>query len=339
MRCAQSSARRLEASSFLRARVAVAEVLFEIEAQPLGQAQRLRDRLWMVGEAVGHRPRRAHHMAAVAAAQRLGGVEREAMAQRHEGVLQLGARGRVRVHVAARHRADPEPPRPLGKGAVARAVVAFIGALQLRVEVLRAEPLEQRAQRGRSPALTQHRALGATRQADQALGVLDESLRRDLGLAQLAPPGAIARMGVGDREDPAEVPPAALVFHEQRDVRVVGALGARERRVAHAIAGRLRVRREVDLRAVDRAYALLGGRLRELHRARDRVVVCQRERGVPELSRPKRQLIRQRDPIEERVGRVAVQLDVGRGAGHRFANERLRTPSGEALTPTRLRWT
>ena len=43
-----------------------------------------------------------------------------------------------------------------------------------------------------------------------------------------------------------------------------------------------------------------------------RVVVGQRERRVAELAGALRQLLRQRDAVQERVGRVAVQLDVGR---------------------------
>ena len=69
--------------------------------------------------------------------------------------------------------------------------------------------------------------------------------------------GRVARVRVGEREDAAEVAPAALVAHEQRQVAAA---------------------RQVDLGAVDRPHPELAGGLGELHRAGDRVVVGQRER-------------------------------------------------------------
>ena len=51
-------------------------------------------------------------------------------------------------------------------------------------------------------------------------------------------------------------------------------------------------------------------RLRHLHGAVQPVVVGQRERAVALLGRGRRQLHRMRGAVEERVGRVAVELDV-----------------------------
>ena len=116
-------------------------------------------------------------MAAVAPPQRLGGVEREAVAERHEGVLQLGPGRGVGVHVAGRNGPQPEPPGQRGEGAVAGPVVAGVGTLQLDVEALGTEPLEQRSQRLRPSPLAQHRAFRATGQADQAVGVGGDGLR------------------------------------------------------------------------------------------------------------------------------------------------------------------
>ena len=67
---------------------------------------------------------------------------------------------------------------------------------------------------------------------------------------------------------------------------------------------------EIDLRSVDRPQPQRPGRDRELHRARDRVVVGQRERLVAQLQRGGRQLVGQRRPVEEREGRMAMELDV-----------------------------
>jgi hypothetical protein len=55
----------------LRAGVAVAEVVREVEAQRVGQARGLGHRVGMVGEAGGHRLWRREDVGVVAAAQRL----------------------------------------------------------------------------------------------------------------------------------------------------------------------------------------------------------------------------------------------------------------------------
>ena len=107
-----------------------------------------------------------------------------------------------------------------------------------------------------------------------------------------------------EREDPAEIAPAAPVAHEQGDV--AASIGG----AAGGIWG------QVDLGAVDRPDAAVGRDLRQLHRPGDRVVVGQSERRIAELARALRQLLRQRDAVQERVGRVAVQLHVGRGRRH-----------------------
>ena len=94
----------------LRAGIAVAEVARQVEAQLLGETHRLAHRVGVLGEARRHRRGGGQHMAVVAAPQWLAGVERGAVAQRHEGVLQLRAAARVGVDVAAGHARHPEAP-------------------------------------------------------------------------------------------------------------------------------------------------------------------------------------------------------------------------------------
>ena len=69
--------------------------------------------------------------------------------------------------------------------------------------------------------------------------------------------------------------------------------------------------------------------LGELHRAGERVVVCQRERPVAQLARTPRELLRQGDTVQERVGRVAMQLYVWgrRHPAHAYGPERTSGPS------------
>jgi len=149
----------------LRPRVAVAKVAAEVEAQRLGQVERLAYRVRMIGEAAGHRLRRAQHVAVVATPQRLGCLERGAQAQRHERVLQLRARAGMRVYVAGGHACHPQPPGERGQRPVAGAVVAGVGALQLDPQSIRAEGVEQ-PPRGR---LVVHAMLGTSAQAEEAL--------------------------------------------------------------------------------------------------------------------------------------------------------------------------
>ena len=65
---------------------------------------------------------------------------------------------------------------------------------------------------------------------------------------------------------------------------------------------------------IARSAEVLRG-VRELERAVDAVVVGERERVVAELGRAGGELLRQRRAVEERVGRVRVQLDVRRRTG------------------------
>ena len=166
----------------LGAGVAVAEVAGEVEAQRVGQARGLGHRLGVVGEARGHRLRRGEHVAVVAAAQRLGGVERGVLADGDEGVLQPRARGRVRVDVARRHARHAEPGGQRGQAAVERAVVAGEGALQLDAEGVAPEGAQQPAH-GR---LVAHALARAAAEADQPLGVGLDVLEGDARLVHHA---------------------------------------------------------------------------------------------------------------------------------------------------------
>ena len=68
---------------------------------------------------------------------------------------------------------------------------------------------------------------------------------------------------------------------------------------------------ECDLRPGDGTHPECLRGVRELERPVDAVVVRERERLVPELRGARSELLRLRRPVEERVRRVAMQLDVG----------------------------
>src|SRR5206468_8182293 len=74
---------------------AVAELLGQVELEPLGELVGSRDRVQVVREAVAHLGRRQQHALPVAAALLLAGLERGAVADRDERVLEHGARSSV----------------------------------------------------------------------------------------------------------------------------------------------------------------------------------------------------------------------------------------------------
>ena len=93
----------------------------------------------------------------------------------------------------------------------------------------------------------------------------------------------------------------------------------------------MRAVRERHLGAGDRAEAERPRRVRELERAVDAVVVGERERLVAELDGAGGELLRLRGAVEERVGGVAVELDVGRRTRDRpgsltYCSERMFVP-------------
>ena len=79
----------------LGSRVAVVELAGQVEAEAIGQAQRLRHRLRMAEEALGHLLRGLHRGAVVAAQLRLCLIEALAQPHRDHRVLQIGATGAV----------------------------------------------------------------------------------------------------------------------------------------------------------------------------------------------------------------------------------------------------
>ena len=120
----------------LRARVAVAELRGQVEAQALGEPRGLGDRLWMLGEARRHLRRRGEHRARVAAPLGLGLLQRRVQAHGDERVLELGPPAVVGVDVAGRHAGDPEPLGERRQPPVAGPVATPQRSLQLDPEAL-----------------------------------------------------------------------------------------------------------------------------------------------------------------------------------------------------------
>ena len=137
--------------------------------------------------------------------------------------------------------------------------------------------------------LVAHAMTRASTEADEAGGVGLEIVETDRRRAEDPPTGMVARVRVRARQEPAEVGPATGVANEQRDVATV-------------------VKRH--LRSVDRPQARRAGGLGELHGPRNGVVVGQRKRLVAPRERDGDELLGQARPVQEREGRMAMELDV-----------------------------
>ncbi len=213
---------------------------------------------------------RTEHALAVAAPLALGAVQRRAVADGDERVLEHGAAMAVRVHVAGGDGIDAERLGELAQRGVAARVAALVRALELDEEAVAAE---RGGEPGGGVGIADGEAVArAAGQADEAVVSLGELLQRQRRLE------AVVRVREG--EQPAEVCVSRGGLDKQRD------MGAALER---------------HLRARDRPHAEGLRRVRELERAVDAVVVGERERLVAELRSPDHELLGLRRPVEERI--------------------------------------
>ena len=266
--------------------IAIAELLRQVELEPLGQLARARYGVAVVGEAVEHVLRRGEDGFVVAAALALAAVERGAAADRDEHVLQRSAARVVRVHVSRGDGAYAERLGEIAQRCVAARVSALVRPLELDVEMVAAEDTGK--PRGRIRIMDGEPVPSTTGETDEPLVQLVEQRRIECGRQRLrALLGTRLRMGCG--QQPAEVRVARSRLHEKRDVR-----SPLER---HFGAG-------------DRPDAEMLRRVCKLERPVDAVVIGERERLVAELGCAGGELLRLRGAVEERVRRVRVQFDV-----------------------------
>ena len=108
----------------------------------------------------------------------------------------------VRVHVPGRDRRYRQPAREALAGTVAELVATSIGALQLDPQPLRTERVEQPPCGG----LVFDAVFRTARQADEALGVVQDLLERNGRLTRMAI-DRVTRVRVRAREQPAEIAP------------------------------------------------------------------------------------------------------------------------------------
>ena len=199
----------------LGARIAVAELRGEVEAQALGEPRGLGDRVGVVGKARRHLRRRREHRARVAAPLGLRLLQRRVQAHGDERVLELGpaavvGSGRCRSprrRPRAARRAPPASGCARGRAATA-AAAARSGSARARRR--RGEPPRERlrpSQVAALPGAGERSGAGAAGEADEPLVALEQRVerqRRGEGVAIRTWP----RLGVRLGQQPAEVVPA-----------------------------------------------------------------------------------------------------------------------------------
>ena len=279
---------------------AVSQVAGEIERAARGDLTGGHDGLGDLGEQVGHLLRWPQDRGAVAAPDLLGRVEGLAVADRHERVLQECAMGVMGMHVPGGDDRDPGAARQLAQAPHERMAAAAVGTLELDVQMSRREPFPQARQPRRGPPVLpggdqprDEPLAGASGQADQPVGEAAQQRRVECGGAGTAI-ARIARVGMGDRDQPAQVGIARARGRQQREVAVVG---------------------QGDLAPGDRLDARIPRGVCERQRAAQAVVVGQGHGRIAGRRAGVGELFGRRDAIEEAERRMGVQLDVG--GGHR----------------------
>jgi hypothetical protein len=119
--------------------IAVAELLSEVELEPLRDLERARHRVAIVGEPLEHVRGRGENALVVSAPLALAAVERGVAANCDEHVLQRRTADAVGVHVAGRDGAHVQRLGEIAQRGVAPRVAAFVRTLELDVEALAAE--------------------------------------------------------------------------------------------------------------------------------------------------------------------------------------------------------
>src|SRR3989440_8764241 len=259
-------------------RVAVAELLRQVETQPFGELDGSLDRCAVRRETLHHLCRREQDALMIAAPRRLAAVERAAVADGDEDVLQRCPAPMVRMDVAGHDRRDTEHAGEIAQSGVATRVAALVRTLELDEEAVRSEGARQ----SRSTVRITHgdAVPRTTGKADEPVVKLLQQALIERGVrSRLSFLSFWSRVGMGSSDQPAEVRVALRRLDQEGDVRAIG---------------------ECQLGAGDWTHAEMLGRVRELERAVDAVVVRERQRGIAELGRADGELFRQRSPVEER---------------------------------------
>src|SRR2546423_1717147 len=184
-------------------RIAVAEVLVQVELQALGELTGAFDRVAVMWEELRELGRRPQEALAVAPPLGFTAVERSAVLDGDEGVLQRRPARIVGMDIAGRDGLDAERLGQLAQNCVAASVAALERPLELDEEAVAAERLRQPRRRVRVP--DREPVPGAPRQADEALVALLQQFLPERRLQQLALFSGHTRPRMRRGHQPAEV--------------------------------------------------------------------------------------------------------------------------------------
>ena len=281
----------------------VLQAVAQLEPAAFGKNQRVGQSLRMVGKEFGHLPGRLQIILGVGAPEMGGGVQRRQMADANQHILQPVPVREVVVDVIGDHAAQLQMFRQGGQAAGEPVIVGQAVALQFDPEVVAAEQPAVVAGGGHGRFVSTLADQGRGDFSPAAAGQGDQA-RRAAGQfrdGQYGP--AFGRFRPGPADEVAQVVPAGLVFHEQRQVvDVVRAVAA------------IDTMRQREFRAQDGLYALFQGCANEAGRGVDGVVVGQGQRAHAQFGRAGDQFLRVARPVQQAMARVTMQLDVVRRA-------------------------
>ena len=257
--------------------------LIEVEARGLlGDVHGVSDRLGVIDQKAGHLFRGLEVALGVGFEAVAGGVERAAVADARDHVVQRPPRRDVVQHVVGR---DQPAAQVLGQVGVAPqevAVVVAVGHPGRDVEAPAVEPVAQ------APVLVQPVVVDFPRreqQANQSPGVLQEVVQGQVALRLRGPP-------LAQRKQPAQP-----------------GVGVKARRVDHDAQPRRLTQHQAAAHPQRQAHLLR--RDVSPHHPGQRVGVGDAQGAVAQLRRSHHQLVRVRRPGQEREVRADAQLGVG----------------------------
>jgi hypothetical protein len=204
------------------ARVAIAQLLCQVEVEAFAEAQGLGDRLGVLGEAARHRLRRGQRRGRVAAPPRLARLQRRPQPHRDEGVLEAGAAAAWEWTLPVATQGTPSrSARPASQRLRARSW-RHQGRCSSTRKRSRPKAASRRRADAAAPAASRSQARrrprrGRSRRGRPALGVLFKLLERH-GRLPGGAAGAVAGVRMSFGQQPAEVAVADRAFDQESQV-------------------------------------------------------------------------------------------------------------------------
>ena len=336
----------------LEVRKAVAQVGGEVEgAAPLGDAKGVRHRIAPGCEAGPHFVGRRQVEAPVGATDPLGGVQRRAVANGHQDVLQRGPVRAMVVDIPRGHHGDPEPVGQPPQGPVAGGIALDPVVLEFDEEAVRPEGADEAPGEGlaRGHGIGQGMnqgtptAPGEKEEAfgsggDPPVGGAQEKVQGEGGVSPMRRGVIVARreaVSLGDQA--AEVGVAGRGLGQECQVETArGLIGAgrgpgRGPNLEGGFAGKS-ASMYGEFHARDGPEPGLPGRPGKLHAPVEAVVIGEGQGAVAQFCGAEHHLFGVGGSVQEGVPRVGVELDIGGGHDTEDKPKAPVRPPGAGLT-------